>query len=60
MAEQELESRIVTLADGDEVEIHGPFEDPLHLHLPKLLEFFVPYLYIAKIIGLLVFWVLLH
>lgn len=28
MAEQELESRIVTLSDGDEVEIHGPFEDP--------------------------------
>jgi hypothetical protein len=28
MAEQELESRIVILADGDEAEIHGPFEDP--------------------------------
>ena len=28
MTEQELESRMVTLGDGDEVEIHGPFEDP--------------------------------
>ena len=28
MAKQELESIIVTLADGDKVEIHGPFEDP--------------------------------
>ena len=27
MSEQKLESRIVTLADGDRVEIHGPFED---------------------------------
>ena len=28
MGEKELESIIVTLADGDKVEISGPFEDP--------------------------------
>lgn len=28
MSEQKLESRMVTLADGDKVEIQGPFEDP--------------------------------
>ena len=28
MVGQELESRIIDLADGDKVEIHGPLEDP--------------------------------
>jgi hypothetical protein len=28
MSEQKLESRIVNLADGDKVEIHGPFSNP--------------------------------
>ena len=32
MAEQELESKMVTLADGDKVEIHGPFEDPTSVY----------------------------
>jgi len=29
---KELESRIVHLADGDEVEIYGPFIDPTYLY----------------------------
>ncbi len=28
MSKQELESRMVSLEDGDQIEVHGPFEDP--------------------------------